>query len=337
MAYPNPVARRRRRRRAVWLLALASVLAIAVILVFQLRSERRELATYLDAAFDITESYRTMATGIETIITELEERERPTLLATLDQSSRAAEAAHERLLDQSPPASAGAANGFLRVASAAWRDGLLVLEDTLGAMLDGPETVEGVALLDSAFLNFAVGDRAYAGFLSALDELDAGTVTLPFSEVQFIPQGAEIAYQGDIVASRIEGMAELSAVHDVAIADVAFVPTPVGNQDGVPIVPFDETFEVLVTVKNRGNEPEADISVSVTIVRGDSGELPIEQSITVDALEPEEARTLTFSELPVVAGGLYELVAVADLATDQDPVSNELRRVFLRNEPPEDS
>ncbi len=332
MAFPNPLARRRGRRRAVWLLVAVSVTAIVVVLVFQLRSERRELTSYLGEAFDITESYRAMASSIEVIITELEQRERPTLLATLDQSARAAEAALELLLGQSPPASAGRVNGFLEVASTSWTDGLVQLDQALAAMLDDPETAERVALLDSAFVNFEVGDRAYRGFLTALSDLDDAAVTRPFPEFRFIAEGSELAYQGSAVALRVEGLEELSAVHDVAVSDVAFVPTPVGDQDGVPVVPFEETFEVQVTIKNRGNEPEEAVEVTVTIFRQDSGELPVEQSIVIDALEPEEAQTLTFSELPVVAGGLYELVARATLAVDDDPASNELRRVFLRND-----
>ncbi len=331
MVYPPPV-RRRRRRRLLLLLATVGIAALIVVLVVQLRTERRNVGEYLEVAFTAAQSYRDVAADIDMIVTDLAGRERPTVLAALDEAVATAEAADTALLEAVAPVSVGPASGFIAAASASWRSALTLLEDTMLTMLDDPGDIGGITRLDAVFLDFRVGDRAYSRFLDAVTELDPELVAFTFPEVRFIAGGKELAYDGEILAERIQALARLSAVHDLAIADVAFVPAPVGDQEGVPVVPFAETFEVQVTLANRGNEPESGLAVEVTLFRQDGSQDPASEQRTVETLAPGEAVVLSFPALPVEPGAMYELVARTGLPDDADLTSNEVRRVFIRND-----
>ncbi len=332
MVYPPPL-RRRRRRRLFWLLLAGSAVVLIGVLVVQLRTERRRVGDYLDVAIGAAETYKDLAADVEVIVTDIERRDRQSLLATLQEAVAAADAAHRTLREAPPPSGAGAVSGYMLSASDAWRDALALLESTLTQLLDNPEDRARVALLETAFLDMRVGDRAYLRFLEAVAELDEEMVAFPFPEVSFVPPDTEIVYDGDLLAGRILAMAELSARHDVAIADISFLPAPVGDEQGVPVVPASDTFEAQVTVINRGNEPEEAIQLEVLLVQLQGATSVASESLVIEELGPGEAQTLSFADLPVERGVMYELVARAPITDDADAESNEMRKVFIWSKP----
>lgn len=328
MVYPLTV-RRRRRRRLLWTLAIGAAVVLIAVLVVQLRTERRRVGDYLEVAHSVAQTYKELATDVALIVTDVEGQERPTVLATMEEAVATAAEADRMLAEAPPPSASGAVGGFMAAASASWKDSLALFESTLTQLLDDPEDRARAALLEEVFLDMRVGDRAYARFLTAVGELDEDLVGFDFPEVSFVPAGSAIVYDGELLAGRIVAMAELSARHDIAVADISFLPQPVGDNQGVPVIPTGEGFEAQVTVINRGNEPEADVSFELLLLRLEGDASVASESRQIEALDPGQAQTLSFSELPVEQGVMYELVARAALTGDADAASNELRKVFI--------
>ncbi len=328
MVYP-PTVRRRRRRRLLWTLAVGAVLVLIAVLVVQLRTDRRRVGDYLEVASLAAQTYKELATDVEAIVTDLEGQERPTVLATLEEAVASAAEVDRQLAEAEAPSASGSVSGYMAAASASWKDALALFESTLSELLDDPEDRARAALLDEVFLDMRVGDRAYARFLAAVDLLDEELVTIDFPEISFVEEGTEIVYDGELLAGRILAMAELSARHDVAVADISFLPQPVGDDQGVPVVPAGEGLEAQVTVINRGNEPEAAIAFELLLLRLDGNASVATEARQIESLEPGQAQTLSFTELPVEQGVMYELVARALVADDADAASNELRKVFI--------
>ncbi len=328
MVYP-PTVRRRRRRRLLWTLVVGSVLVLIAVLVVQLRTDRRRVGDYLEVAHAAAQTYKELAIDVEMIVTDLEGQQRPTVLATLEDAVAAAAEADRRLAEAEPPSASGSVGGFMAAASASWKDSLALFQSTLAQLLDAPEDRAMAAQLDDVFLDMRVGDRAYDRFLDAVGQLDDELVGFTFPEVAFVPAGSAIVYDAELLSGRILAMAELSARHDVAVADISFLPQPVGDDQGVPVIPAGEGLEAQVTVINRGNEPEAAVAFELVLLRLDGGSSVASESREIEVLEPGQAQTLSFTELPVEQGVMYELIARAALADDADAASNELRKVFI--------
>ncbi len=328
MVYP-PTVRRRRRRRLLWTLVAVSVLVLIAVLVVQLRTDRRRVGDYLEVAHATAQTYKELAIDVELIVTDLEGQERPTVLATLEGAVAAAAETDRRLAEAVPPSGSGAVGGFMAAASASWKDSLALFESTLAQLLDDPQDRARAAQLDAVFLDMRVGDRAYVRFLEAVGQLDDDLVRFDFPDVAFVPGRSAIVYDGELLSDRILAMAELSARHDLAVADISFLPQPVGDDQGVPVIPAGEGLEAQVTVINRGNEPEAAIVFELVLLKLEGGSSVASETREIEVLEPGQAQTLSFDQLPVEQGVMYELIARAPLAEDADAASNELRKVFI--------
>ncbi len=330
MVYPSPL-RRRRRRRLFWLIGASAVVVLIAVLVVQLRTERRRVGDYLEVANSAAQTYKELAGDVELIITDLEARERPRVLETLREAVAAADEADAAVRAAEPPSGAGALSGYFTASSGSWRDGLALLESTIAALLDQPDDFARQALLETVFLDFRVGDRAYQRFLEAVDGMEDDLVTFTFPEISFVAPDKEIAYDAGAFAERIQALAALSARHDIAVADISFLPQPVGDEQGVPVIPASDDFEAQVTLVNRGNEPEGELELELLLLRLEGGTSVATESRTIEPLGPGDALTIGFPDLPVEQGIMYELVARAPLDFDADPASNELRKVFIWN------
>lgn len=328
MSYVLPVVRRRRRRRVAVLAAAASVVALLGLLALRFIDDRSRVTAYLDAARETAGTYQALATRADALVAGLEEADRPALLGVLEETSLAAAAAENSLLDVDVPGEVAVAGGFLTAAIGAWRDGLTQLEAGVGLLLEDPGDVAGTDALRSSFLDFRVGDRAYAHF--ALLIADAAGER-PFPGVAFVPADQELRYDADLLVQRLAAVESLVADHDIALADVRFDPEPTGDREGRLVIPFSTVLNLEVSVVNRGNEPESDIPVRLRLV-GLDADITHDDMQLIESLEPGVAVNLLFLDLPVQPGEFYEIVLFADLESDEDPSSNEYSEAFYRND-----
>ena len=333
MAFTQPTGRRRRKRRLGLTVLLLLIAGGAVAGIVWLRSEQQRLSDYLDLARGVSTTYDGIANDIHGIVVDIDEMGRPLLVDRLESSARLAAEANETLRSGDPPSKAGAANGSAVIAAEAWADGMVLMRDAVLVLLDDPDDLDALDRLNSAFIEFQVGDRAYSRFQEELLLL-GDDVTLPYPDVRFVPFGEEPLYQANVMTRRIrELVPELRTRFDVAVSSVRFDPEPAGDNDGVPVIPFSETLSAQVTITNRGNEPISNLLVTMFLVRAEEGAAgeTVELQQIILMLEATESTVLTFTDLDVEPGSFYEVIVRADLAEDEDPESNEYRQVIFRN------
>jgi hypothetical protein len=68
-----------------------------------------------------------------------------------------------------------------------------------------------------------------------------------------------------VFVGTLRASASLAPVHDVKVVTVATMPAPVGQQGGAEVLPISHTLGVEIVVANEGNEPERQLTVSVSI------------------------------------------------------------------------
>ena len=333
MAYTQPLGRRRKKRRLGFTVVLLVIAGGAIAGIVWLRNEQQRLSDYLDIAREVSTTYDTVASDIHGIVVDIDEMDRPFLVDRLDDAVVIATDANATLLAADPPSKAGAVNGAAEIATQAWTDGLVLMRDAVLVLLDDPENLDALDRLNSGFIEFQVGDRAYRRVQRRLVLL-GDDVTLPYPDVRFVPEGEKPLYDAAVMGRRIkELVVELRTRIDVAVSSVRFDPEPAGDDDGVPVIPFSETFAVQVTISNRGNEPTSNLAVTMLLVRAEEGTAadPLQFDQTILLLEAAESTVLTFSDLELEPGSFYEIIVQVELPEDEEPESNEYRQVIFRN------
>ncbi len=331
MSLTRPLDRRRRRRRLLGALLAVSLVAGIAALSVRFESERRQIAEYLDVARPPVTAYRELATDLGAMFLAIETTERQVLSDLLDGAITEADAAHMTLDSLDTPAAAGPFSGSLWVASSSWRAGIGALSTALEVLFDAPEDPEAIALIDAAFVEFRVGDRAYLRFREAVAASEAEVREFP--EIRFLPRDTELLYEGESVAQRLARATDLTTRHDVAVSDLRLDPEPVAERDGVAVVPAGGTLVAQATISNAGNRPESAIIVTLLLIRADGAEPPLELQRVVESLDPGAATTLTYEELPVETGRIYEIAVRATVPDDAAPGNDNLSIVFVWSPP----
>jgi len=115
---------------------------------------------------------------------------------------------------------------------------------------------------------------------------------------------------------------------NLGIADIKLEPGPTGERNGIPVVPVSETLDAEATISNRGTVP-VDTIVVILSMLSNEGDM-FEDSQGIERLEPGEKATVTFTDLPVQGGRLYEVVFSLG-GQDDDPTDDRETFQFLRN------
>ena len=330
MAYP-PLAPSRQSRRRRWLfVALILFIIVAVIaLAVRRTTEQRAVTEYMAVAEDVSNMATMTAAGYVDLLANIQEVDRPQLVEALDMMVDEAEAAERLLLEADVPAAAAETHGFLLVAVGSWRDAVETTDRAVVIVLDGPDDESGVSDLQQSFDLLRVGDLAYTRFLEALRSMDKDLVTRDFGAVTYGGDGFDAA----AVSRMLRGVVRLGEARDLSVTAVTD-PEPVAFRadDGVPVVPFTQSFTVNAVVANVGNETEQVIRVTMQLTdAGGAGSGVIRRQV-IDVLEPGGARTLEFENLELQPGGLYEVVITVDLDEDADVTNNQWSLVFVRDD-----
>ena len=287
--------------------------------VFQAQGERETTRAYLDLAFDVSTGAAESGETLSSLVLDIEDYNRATLVERLGVMEASAEEMVARLVDIEAPSDLSEASLFLRIAASAWRSGVSDTRAGLLALSANPLDEEGLASLSRGLIDLRVGDRAYVGFLAELEEVDTTLLGGPFPSVAFVPADDESLYEPRDLARRMFLAGTIAPVDDIALADLKLEPGPVGEADGLPVLAVTANQSAQVVVSNRGNVDVTGITVRVQLL-SNTGELfQAEQEVT--GLEAATSTTLIFSDLPTVAGVTYEITA--SIMRDDDEEEND--------------
>lgn len=284
--------------------------------------------TYLDQVFDIIRTEDDTAQAFSSMIENVEDFDRAALIKLLQQLEADTASLVDLLDDAEPPESLQEGHLFLRIATTTWRSALSDARTGLVALTDSPLDEEGLATLTRGLVDLRVGDSAYAGFLSSLAGVDTTLQGGDPAVVQFVPPDLEGLFDAQELARRLFLTEGLGPVQNIAIADLRLDPASVGEQEGLPVLAVTPSQSADVTVSNRGNIPAASIEVQLSLISNDGTLFEARQEIAV--LDGGELTTLTFSDLPVEPGTIYEVIATSLFDDDQDE-DDTVSMLFLVN------
>jgi hypothetical protein len=334
MAYPPLAASRRpRRRRATFVILVLLGLAVAVIfLAVRYRTERRDSVDYLAAAKEVSDRHANLAGSLAELFTNLGEMERPDILERLTDLSDESATTRVLLASETVTAAVGEANGFFLVALTSWDRALDALDDAVVEVIDGdPDGRAGDAMLAEAFDDLRVGDRAYDLFRDEVRRLDQDLVTWTYADFGYTADDRDVLYDSVVVAGHLRTTLRFVENLDVSIRATTD-PEPLGADGGVRIVPDSESFSVQAVVTNEGNVAAELITVTLELAAAGSSS-PEQRSEIVAILEPGEATTVQFADLPLEPGVAYELQVSAVVGDDDAPENNTWGLIFVRNAP----
>ncbi|HEX5631200.1 MAG TPA: hypothetical protein VFY15_06045 [Acidimicrobiia bacterium] len=327
MSY-SPAARRRRRRRTLAVLGTAGVVLGVAYGVIQAQGERETARAYLDVAYDAASTAVEVGESLDTLITDIEDYNRATLVERLGVMEASAEEMVTDLVDLEAPASLREASLFLRIAAVSWRSGISESRAGLLALSANPLDEEGLTTLTQGLIDLRVGDRAYAGFLASLGDVDTTLQGGPFPAIALVPPSNEALYEPRDLARRMFLAGSIAPVDDIALADLKLEPGPVGVRDGLPVVAVTSSQSAQVVVSNRGNIDVTGIIVRLRLVSNDGDLYETEQEIP--GLEATALTLLTFEDLPVSPGVTYE-ITVSLTRTDDDEENDSQQFLFIVN------
>jgi hypothetical protein len=321
-------ARQRRRRRLWWMLGIAAVLIGIAYGVVQVQGESELTREYLDTAMEVAEGELAASDSLQTMITNLETLQRAAMIDTLDALESRLAQLTTALEGASPPEGLRRGHVFLQIATASWRNGMATARQGLIAVSDNPLDEAAQALLADGLVDLRVGDSAYRGFLSEMVGVDTTLQGGPFPAISFVPDAQAALFDPREIARRLFVTPGLTTQTNLAVADLKLEPGPVGEADGIPVVPAGSSLTAEVTVSNRGNTDAELITVVLDLV-SDSAE-PAQSRQVVNSLASGALTTLVFRDLPVEPGGRYEVIATIENA-DDDASDNVIRMLFSVN------
>lgn len=327
MSY-HEVRRRRRRRVLAAITGLVVILAVAYG-VTRWQSERQVSREYLDRALRFADGEADMADRLADMIGRLEQIGRPGMVTILDEVLEETGALAAGLGGGGkPPGELASGDLYLRIAGERWENGVAYLRRGLLALSASSTDENGRQWLHQGLMDLRVGDSAYTGFLEILQGVDTSDLGRDFPEVAFVAAAYEELYDADGLAARLVMTPGLEATENLAVADLHLDPAPVGEQMGLPVVPVSESLSVEVTVANRGTARVASAQVALDLISQDGS---IHQDTQrLGALDPGAATTVGFSDLPVEAGKLYEII-VSLVGEDDNPADDQVSFTFIRN------
>lgn len=294
--------------------------------VTKAQGERELTRAYLDVALGVANTEIGMATTLLDLVTNIEDYNRATLVERLSAMEDDAEASLTAITGVEAPSSLLDAAAFYRIAVSSWRSGISDTRAGLLALSSNPLDEAGLVQLANGVTDLRVGDRAYSGFLSALGDIE--TESGPMPSVAFIPGEDEVLFEPRDLARRMFIAGSIAPVDDIAVSDLRLEPGPVGVRDGLPVLAVTSEQEAAVTISNRGNVDVTGITVRLSLV-SNTGEL-YQSEQEVAGLEATSSTLLTFSDLPVTKGVIYEITATVTRADDDDE-NDSVKFLFLVN------
>ncbi|MGI9585512.1 MAG: hypothetical protein ACR2N7_07965 [Acidimicrobiia bacterium] len=308
-------------------LTLIAAGAIVAFLVSR-QTEQRGTVEFFAAADESSMLHQEASASLEATLSQIGPLlTRPEVTRRLaDVTAKAAEA--DALLAIEVPSSIGNIYGPMATASASWAAGTADLESAILGIMDGDVVGEPDQAVQDALDLLRVGDTAHVLFRESLVDAPEDVVVPEIEPVTYInPNASDPAlYDAVLLSLRVSSAYNLTPIHDVGVQGMT-IPEPVGDRDGIPLVPFGDSLGIQAVVTNAGNELQTAIEVDLQLVTAESGEIHID-SITVAELEAFASTTVVFADLPVEPGGLYQATVTATITEDSNPENDEWTMTF---------
>jgi len=333
MAYPPYQSERRPRSRRWLLIALSlTVVVVLIVLLASRQTDERGTVEFFGAAEEATVLQESAAQTFGQALASIGVVSRQDLTRRLDTVvEKTVEAEDFVTAVENVPSDIGSVYGTMVTASTSWTAGAREIERVVIGIMDGEIVETAVPELQQALNVLGVGDTGYELYLDSVAELSEQADVVPFPSIRFIDPSPD--YPGRFNATnlvlRIQAAYGLAPHHDVSISG-STDPGAVGDRDGIPVVPFSDSISITALITNEGNEPEADVDISLSVVNVDTGEV-VSRSDVVPLLDVGTSTTVVFDAIEIEPGGLYQANLAARINADIEPTNNDWTMTFIWN------
>jgi hypothetical protein len=307
--------------------AVITAVAVVAVVVSGAGADTRAELDYLDTMYETAAELSTGGETLRVVISRLARIERSELVTATDGIRASLEAGLE-LVEAGPPSDTlTATNALYRQAIEAWTVGVSGFTSGILAAADDPSSTVVVDNIANALAELRAGDRIYADLVRELGREEVPDPVGPMPELVMVPAEGELltlslAY---VEASRSPNSG-IALRPGLRVASIASEPRWNVNPSDQAVVPSTETVDFWVVITNGGNVASEPERIDLTV--GGAGE-PVALTDTVPVLEPGEQTSIQFVEIPVVPGGVYEVVAsLTELTNDTDFEDNTLSVMF---------
>ena len=333
MAYP-PYQSQRRSKSRRWLMIALSLTVVVVLIVFlaSRQTDQRGTVEFFAAAQEAVTIQESAAQTLDQALASIGVVSRQDLTQRLESIvEKTAEANGLITAVEQVPSDVGSEYGTMLTASTSWEVGSQDVDRVIIGIMDGEIVETAVPELQHALDLLRVGDTAYDLYLSSIEVMPEVVDATPFPSVRFVDPDPDdpARYNATNLVLRIQSAYGLAPHHDVSIAGRTD-PGAVGDRDGIPVVPFSDAIAMIALVTNEGNEPEAGIGVSLTVVNVDTGAV-VSRSEVVAELDVGTSTTVRFDAIEVEPGGLYQANFTARINGDIDLTNNDWTMTFIWN------
>jgi len=326
----SQIRRRRRRRSVLVVLVVVALLLGAVYAITRAQSDEQLRREYLDLAITVADGEEDAAIRFSEMVVRLDELSRPAVVGLLEEVEEQVLDLSRTLESADPPGDRlKRAHTAFAIAAQKWKDGIIGARSGIETLSETPLDPDGMGALEQGLINLRVGDAAYQDFLDLTIELDVADLGREFPPIAFVPVEFELLFEATDIARRIFLTPDLGVLRNLAVADIKLEPGPLGDSDGIPVVPLSDRLDAIVTISNRGTIEENDVVVTLDLISSDGAQTTFDQEI--ELIEANSLTSLTFTDLPVAPGTLYELVATLP-GGDDDSSDDMSSLVFIRND-----
>jgi hypothetical protein len=323
-------ARRLRRRR--WILILVTIVALIASIAFLVtrQTDQRGTVEFFAAVDESAMLHSEASAELESALTSIGGLPRQDLINRLTRITETAQTA-DALLDIEVPSTVATSHGAVSTASAAWTDGVVEIERAIISIMDDSLSEESSAQMQSAIDLLRVGDKAYVLFLESLEGPYEGVDLSVLEPVSYVNLDAQdpLVYDPLSLTIRISVSYDLAPHHNAAVTG-QLSPEPVGDRVGIPLVPYSESVDLTAIVSNTGNDVESAVLVELEVLNADTNDR-VSLTETVADIAGGESSSVTFADLDIVPGSLYQLKLTVTITEDSRPGDDVWKITFIRN------
>ncbi len=313
------------------MLLVAALVVLVIAYAFtRIQSDRQLRRQYLDSAMELADAAADVADQLDGLMGSLEQLQRPLLVEALDELEVEATRIATELDQLEIPGSGGVrmAHAYLDVAMSSWRDGVGQTGRGMVDLTESPLDDGALELVTEGITALRVGDEAYAYFLTALEDVDTSDLARAFPEVAFITPENEAFFDAEDLGQRLFLTPSLGLVENVSVSDLRLDPGPIGEEEGVSVIPVSNRLDAEAIIGNNGTVERLGIVVQLTLISAEGEMYQVEQ--TIPLLRAGQLTTVVFTNLPADAGTIYE-VTVELTGTDSNPVDDSMTFLFMRD------
>jgi len=307
--------------------SLVAVIAVIALLVSR-QTEQRGAVEFFAAADESSDLHARASAELESALSSIGVVDRQDLTRRLAKVAETAAAA-DLVLDVDVPAQIGESYGTMTTASSSWKSGTADVDSTIGAIMDGTLVEGAQEQLQASLDQLRIGDAAHTLFLGSLSSVPEEIDVAPLLTVEYINPDAQdpLLYDAQTLVLRIQISYDLSPHHDVGVTAMT-EPKPVGESGGIPVVPLTETMDIVAIVSNEGNEDETSVAVTLDMFNIDTGDA-VTSAQEVRNLVAGASTTVTFANIDITPGGLYQAKVAVTIESDIDPDNNGWEMIFF--------